>query len=386
MASIRKITYTTPGGKRRIKFAYSIQVARDKQERRFFDDEQTAINELAKRQRELQEGRSDRIVPVTLQEAVDKFGPYVTAKGLRTSKELADRLRKQVIPYFGANTKVSQITAESIRRWEQHLTSEKVARIDGTRSAATVNRLFALLRRLLRLCKKWGHLRDVPHFEMAKEPPGRIRFLTREEAQRLLDACRGKERRKHNPHLASIVVLALHSGMRRGEILALTWERVDFSRGVLVLDQTKNGRRREVPMSETVYGVLSEIRKAQAVDDVLPTHGPVFRHRRTGARMHEINNGFAVVAREAKLADFRFHDLRHTCASWLVQDGASLQEVKEILGHRDLTMTLRYAHLAPGHLRSAVARLDNVFRVESVPAASRDSAELPSQRAVAVRK
>src|SRR5215469_45511 len=108
---------------------------------------------------------------------------------------------------------------------------------------------------------------------MAKEPEGRLRFLSEEEAVRLLEACRTSQ----NPFLHAIVTLALHTGMRRGEILGLTWERVDFARGVIRLEETKSGRRREVPMNQAVYDALSALRG-------LKREGLVFRKRDGGGK------------------------------------------------------------------------------------------------------
>ena len=105
---------------------------------------------------------------------------------------------------------------------------------------------------MLRLAKRWGYLRDVPEIEMAKEPEGRVRYLTAAEAVRLLAACATSK----NPWLTEIVTVALNTGMRKGEILGLTWDRVDFSRGVIQLELTKNGKRREIPMNAAVDGVL----------------------------------------------------------------------------------------------------------------------------------
>ena len=153
-----------------------------------------------------------------------------------------------------------------------------------------------------------------------------------------------------------MVTTALHTSMRRGEILGLSWEGVDFARGVLLLDRTKSGRRREVPMNRAVYDALS----------VLPTElweGLLF-HRRGGA-WGTIRTAFETACTRAKLADFRFDDLRHTCASWLVMRGRSLKEVQELLGHQTFAMTLRYAHLSPERLRDAVASLERPAKAPS---------------------
>ena len=175
------------------------------------------------------------------------------------------------------------------------------------------------------------------------------------------------------------MTIALNTGMRKNEILKLTWDRVDFSRGVLQLAETKNGRRREVPMNRAVYDVLSNLADKKE-------EGPVFR-RKDGAAWGDVRTAFEHACRRAKITDFRFHDLRHTCASWLIMRGRSLKEVQEILGHREFSMTLRYAHLSPDRLREAVAALED-FRGASAQKSAQsgklDPAPLASPRKAGV--
>ena len=176
--------------------------------------------------------------------------------------------------------------------------------------------------------------------------------------------------------------------MRKGEILGLIWEHVDFARGVLLLEQTKNGRRREVPMNRAVYDALQPLYAAARA--ALPTNAPgtksaepaglVFRKRHGDGSWGSIRTAFEGACREAKIPDFRFHDLRHTCASWLVMKGRSLKEVQELLGHREFTMTLRYAHLSPDRLRDAVASLEG-FSTKSAQSGRIDGERLVSPRA-----
>jgi integrase len=177
---------------------------------------------------------------------------------------------------------------------------------------------------------------------MEREAEGRLRWLTPEEAARLLDACP----KSRNEHLTDLVEFALFTGMRRGEVLGLTWECVDRARGVVLLDVTKNGRRREVPLNVRADAVLARRGPKSS--------GLVFGTR----RWDHFRTAWENAVERAKLADFHFHDLRHTFASWAVQRGATLQEVKDLLGHSSLAMVMRYAHLSPEHLRTAVARLD----------------------------
>jgi integrase len=132
-------------------------------------------------------------------------------------------------------------------------------------------------------------------------------------------------------------------------VLDLTWERVDRARGVILLDVTKSGKRREVPLNSRVDAVLARRGSKNS--------GLVFGTR----KWDHFRSAWERAVDRARLVDLHFHDLRHTFASWAVQRGASLQEVKDLLGHRSLAMTLRYGHLAPEHLRSAVARHDTTL-------------------------
>jgi integrase len=132
----------------------------------------------------------------------------------------------------------------------------------------------------------------------------------------------------------------------RGEVLHLAWERVDRARGVILLDVTKSGKRREVPLNSRADAVLARRGSKSS--------GLVFDTR----KWDHFRSAWERAVDRAKLVDFHFHDLGHTFASWAFQRGASLQEVKDLLGHHSLAMTFRCGHLAPEHLRSAVARLD----------------------------
>ena len=355
MATVRKVTWATPKGKKQVRWQYSLQV-NGKQDQRMFETREECEAALQDRQKEIREGRIYGVVTRKFGQVVEEYLAYKRAKGKRSVEEDDEILNRKLVPFFGADTKMVDIKDSRIADYERAKAVEINPRTERTLTTSTVNRHLSVLRCLLRLAKKWGYIREVPQIEMGKEPEGRLRYLENEEAIRLLDACRES---KKNPYLHSIVTVALYTGMRKGEILDLEWERVDFSRGVILLEHTKSGKRREVPMSQGVHTALSDLRKQQERVGEAP-EGLVFR-RSNGAAWGEINTAFHVALKKAKIADFRFHDLRHTCASWLVTDGATLMEVKELLGHHDITMTLRYAHLAPGRLRDAVGRLDRLL-------------------------
>ena len=139
----------------------------------------------------------------------------------------------------------------------------------------------------------------------------------------------------------------------------LTWDRVDLSRGVIRLEITESGSRREVPLNEGSYRALVSLGPKD--------NGRVFRTR-------YIKTAYNNAVTTAKLDDVNFHTLRHTFASWAVMRGVTLKELQELLGHSTLAMTMRYAHLAPEHLRTAVARLEGLTNERA-----RESAQEPTE-------
>ncbi len=159
------------------------------------------------------------------------------------------------------------------------------------------------------------------------------------------------------PHLGDFIVLALHTGMRRSEILGLEWRRIDLAANLLHLqsEHTKSKRRRSVPINRTARGSI--LRRARFRAEHCPDSPWLFCNQ-DGERIADVKRSFATACRKAGIEDFRIHDLRHTCAAWLVSDGVPLPEVRDLLGHSTVKVTERYAHLSPDNVRSAVERLD----------------------------
>jgi integrase len=181
-----------------------------------------------------------------------------------------------------------------------------------------------------------------------KEPRGRVRFLSDEERQCLLDACKVSR----SAYLYTIVVLALSTGARRGELLSLHWGDVDLKRGLLTFRETKNGDTRAVPLTGYALDVLSTHAKIRRLNTTL-----VFPND-TGTQPASIREAWEYAVRRAGIANFRFHDLRHSAASYLAMNGASLAEIAEVLGHKTLAMVKRYAHLSEAHTRGVVERMN----------------------------
>jgi len=216
------------------------------------------------------------------------------------------------------------------------------------RSHASVNRELAVLHRLLARAVAWEWIEKNPASGVKKLPEekGRMRFLSVEEAGRLLKACPS--------HLYPIVLCALETGMRRGEILSLRWEDVDLFRRMIYVGRTKTGVPRHVPVSTRLEETLSRL-SSRDVSEYLFHWGA--GSGRKGKPFKQVKTSFANACRKASIEGFRFHDLRHTAASHMVMAGVPLRVVGEILGHTTVSMTERYSHLLPEHKIRAVEML-----------------------------
>jgi integrase len=211
---------------------------------------------------------------------------------------------------------------------------------------STVNKEVNCLKAMLNKAVAWGYLQTHPlrGLKGLREPPGRLRYLTPEEKARLLDACTSP------PYLRPIVDLAMHTRMRRSEILSLQWPDVDLRRRTIALMHTKNNERRVIPVNDTVAVTLKTLPRHLDTDLLFPAvNGPM------------VTRAFWRACRKAHLPNLRFHDLRHTFAPYLAMGGFNLRTIQQLLGHRDLRMTSRYAHLSADHLQQAVKSLDAVL-------------------------
>jgi len=207
----------------------------------------------------------------------------------------------------------------------------------GKVAPATVNRELSCLKHMYTKANEWGYLKinPVKSVKLLKEPPGRLRYLRPEEVKKLLDVCRG--------YLRSIVITALNTGMRKGEILALRWEDVDLQNRKVTVRKPKNNEIRVIPINQTLYQELSNL---SYVSD-----GEYIFSNGEGRRFGDIKKGFSLA----------FHDLRHTFGSHLVMQGVDLKTVQQVMGHKDIKMTMRYSHLSPEYVQEAMGRLDSVW-------------------------
>ncbi len=301
----------------------------------------------------------------------DKYKPWAESH-LRQAKDALGKIASWY-PVF-KNSKLPDITAWNVEK-------QRAAWLKAGASPLTTNHKIASLKAALNKAVQWGVLKSNPiaTVKLSRvDSSANIRYLTSDEEKRLREALETREaKRRQNrenfnkwrrergykevpqyaegdftDHLKPIVLLALNTGMRRGEFFNLKWADVNFvGRIVTVTGATaKSGKTRHIPLNDEAFAVLQKWHKQRKKTElVFPSPD--------GGRMDNISTSWEKLIGDAKIENFRFHDCRHDFASKLVMQGVDLNTVRELLGHSDIKMTLRYAHLAPQKLAAAVATL-----------------------------
>jgi integrase len=260
---------------------------------------------------------------------------YLVVKSNLRSIEDVRRICRKLDPHFGHLT-LDQITGDLIWQVIQ-------AELKKGNKAATVNRYLALIRCLMRMARdEWQWIVSFPKIRLLKGEVERDRWLTPDEADRLIAAS--------PPHLGALIRFALATGCRASEIAGLEWHRVDLERKTAWLNQTKNGTPRGVPLNRDAIAVL---------DEQCGKHAQYcFTFRGAPIRWQLSNSGWLTALKKAELKDLRFHDLRHTWASWHRQAGTSCDELKDLGGWKSRVMVDRYAKFATENLTAAAARIE----------------------------
>lgn len=289
----------------------------------------------------------------------------------KTVSEVLERYRSEELPKKSAGREYFDYR---LRWWERELGDLKLSEISPIKLAACRERLLrtspsggstrefmspqtvrhymnAFSRVLTIASRDWGWIATNPMTKVAKPSVsnGRVRFLDDSERNCLLDACRSSS----SDYLYAIVIIALSTGARKGEIMNLRWRDIDLERGLARLEKTKNNERRAIPLT---HSALSELKSLHAAKSPEPKEF-VFA-RSDGLAPMEIKKHWLKALDDAGIEDFRFHDLRHTAASYLAMNGATLAEIAEVLGHKTLQMVKRYAHLTDQHTASVVERMN----------------------------
>jgi len=295
---------------------------------------------LSKRKAEILEGKYNVNKPkkISFSQLAEEFFEYSKAHAKFKSHEANENALKTLKPFFGDKL-LEMITLKDIEDY-------RVSRLKTVKSSST-NRDLTVLKRMLNLAREWGYLnKDIARkIKKMKEPPGRVRYLSKEEILSLIKACK-------LPYLKTIVQIALNTGMRKGEILNLTWDQIDFNSGFIHLEKTKTGERRDIPVNKTLYEVLKDWKQDNNSDT------------ENLFEVKDVKKSFKTALNNAGITDFRFHDLRHTFASHLVMEGVDLATISNLLGNATIQMTMRYSHLSPDHRKNAVDKMSKI--IESV--------------------
>ena len=293
----------------------------------------------------------------SLREAIDRYKLEVLPNKPASARSQSSQLNwwcAELGGYYLADITPAQIgklrdkllsTPRQLRRGEKPKTAT------SSRAPGTVVRYIAVLSHLFTIAiKEWGWAESSPVAKIRKprEPRGRGRFLSKTECVRLLETCKASS----STHLYPAVVLALSTGMRRGEIFSLQGSQIDLIKQRITIYKTKNGEIRVVPLMDLALELIGAMSKARAPEELI-----VFPGSGKGPSA-DIKKSWYTALEDAEIADFRFHDLRHTAASYLAMGGASLLEIAAVLGHKTLSMVKRYSHLSEGHTYQVVAAMN----------------------------
>ncbi|MEI6704358.1 MAG: site-specific integrase [Deltaproteobacteria bacterium] len=329
-----------------------------------------AIKLLRLRQGEIVKGEEPEIITVKNAKFKDLAQDYLDfIKASKTYKKRKTRVDALVVKF--GNLPLKNFNTKLLEKYQSELLSTERSPLKGTISTrppvkeSTVNRKMALIKAMFTKAHDWHMISDSGKKELSKvkqfkENNKRVRFLASEEITDLITACEsnvislktGEPIKLKQSHLKPIVICALNTGCRKEEILSLKWDQVDMKHGFIHLNKTKIDESRQIPISHVLKSVLEELPKEKDCPYVFIAHN-------SSGRVGDPKKSFATACRKAGITNFHFHDLRHTFASHLVMSGVDITTVSKLLGHKSLTMTLRYAHLAPNHLTMAVNVLNS---------------------------
>jgi integrase len=292
----------------------------------------------------------------------------------RTLGELVGKYEGQVLPDFSRKEQIER--RGKLKRWMEVLGSDrpvldiKTADISEARarlarschrkgaehrplSSSTQNRYLRVLSHLFTKARnewEWTTDNPVSRLQARPEPRGRLRYLATDERKRLLSACQASA----DPRLYPLAMVGLGTGARQGELLALRWKDVDLGQRRVIVEDSKNGDRRTLALAGPALEALRELARVRRIDTDLVFAG-------LQGKCSFPRQAWNRARRDSKVQDFRFHDLRHTFASYLAMSGATLAELAEALGHKTLAMVKRYAHLTEQHVSGVVDRMTERF-------------------------
>ena len=323
---------------------------REKRARHQFRRKKNAIKLWVQEKRRIEDGtwqRGDES-RLTVGEAADRYATYAKAhhRSFKSHTQFGIRLLRRI----GEHRRLSTVTKSDID-------DVQLARLGDGVCMKTVDNELSVVKSAFSWAaeRRFIYASPAKKVKLFRESSERIRYLSEaDEYPRLIASAR------EGPwYLASVIVVACHTDLRRRNILSLEWSRVEFQADVIVIEarQAKGKRIITIQMNQTVINELRAMWKISA------DYRYVFPHlvgRWKGEPIGDIKNSFADARKRAGIEDFRFHDCRHTFCSWLALRGVPLRTIKELAGHASINTTLRYAHLSKEHVGDAVSILDRI--------------------------
>jgi site-specific recombinase XerD len=339
---VAEVTYQCPKTGKRIREIdrfHRIDLARDWRRKQ---QEDALRGELRRSQEKGQ--------PIPFEEFADEYLTNWSSVEKKPSSYGRDKYSAEHLKKYFGRKPITEITRRDVERYVGKRKKTLIGPKDNRRPLrpATVNRELCCLKNMLRKAVDWEYIPTNPAWgvKQSKENPPEFEFLTLEEADRVVKVCAS--------HIKTFLILALNTGMRRGELFSLEWRDVDANKGqngIITLRDTKNNETRHIPMNNRVREVLANHPRRI----INGKKCPLILCNEEGKSYVNLRGSFETALVNAEITKhLRIHDLRHTFASHLTMKGIDLRTVAKLLGHRDIKVTMRYAHLAPDHLQAAV--------------------------------
>lgn len=319
------------------------------------------------------EGPQDCNEKLTLSTFLNEIYEPWAVQNIRTHRKTIERINFNFDHFL--DTPLCEIDSRGIESW-------RTKRLQSGSKPSTINRATDDLKSILNKAVTWDYLSTtlldgLKRLRNDSDPI--VRYLLAEEKEKLFLALKARDARlkteretanrlrqerndkpypdltgfSFGDHLTPMVTISLYTGIRQGELFSLTWEGLDLEKNLLTIrgENSKNGKTRHISLNTEVIKILKEWSdlKGRSTRLIFPSKG--------GKPFDNVNTAWSNVLDAAEIENFRWHDMRHTFASWLVMKGNDLNTVRELLGHSGIDMTLRYAHLAPEHKAAAVASL-----------------------------
>jgi integrase len=319
---------------------------------------------LRKRLDELAEANIFGVGPVkaiSFNDFTPEYLEHVNAVRSKSSQKKVPSMVRNLAKFFGTMV-LSKVTRGDVQRWIDKRSQERKKNKEQIKPATVVSE-FVTLSAVFREARKRSYVSQDPcrGLSLPRVNNKVIRCLSDIEEERLMSGC--------SDTLRPVVQTGLYAGLRKEELLDLRWGDLDFDRALLTVEHGKGEKKRYIPMIPELVEVLRAIPRHVSKEGPSPY---VFNNPETGTRWVDIRKAWFAALKVAAIRNFRFHDLRHSFASRMVQRGVPLKAVQELLGHADIKTTMRYAHLAPSDLEKAVLALSKAS-ARPAPAKSRPS-------------